>query len=114
MVALGMQEEWSETGGFYPGSPGCYGSATVVRRKRYGGATVLVWRERGTVGVLAAAFHGSELHPYAQVKTEIAVLGHGPAQFGLGILQVVPDERDVQVNMPLDFELERGDRMVGI
>ena len=56
----------------------------------------------------------SELHPNAHVETEIATLGHAPAGFGLGILQIVPDERNVQVKMPLDFELERGYRMVGV
>jgi len=55
-----------------------------------------------------------ELHAYAHVKTEIAVLGQGPTGVGLGILQVIPDERDIQVKMALDLELERGRRMVGI
>ena len=31
------EEEWSQTGGFHPGSPGCSGSATVVPRKRHVG-----------------------------------------------------------------------------
>ena len=55
-----------------------------------------------------------ELHPDAQVETEIAVHGHRAAGLGLGILQVIPDERDVQVQMALDFELQGGHRVVGI
>ena len=56
----------------------------------------------------------SELQPGAHVETEIAVLGQGPAEFDLGILQVIPDERDVRVKVPLDFELHGGHRMVGV
>ena len=44
-----------------------------------------------------ALLEGSELHPYAQAEAKIAVLGQDPVGFGLGILQVIPDKRDVQV-----------------
>jgi len=58
--------------------------------------------------------HTLELHPRANDQAVIAMLGHDTARVCFGILQVVPNEGDVQVKMPFDFELERGHRMVRV
>jgi hypothetical protein len=37
-----------------------------------------------------------------------------PSLTGLGILEVISDERDVQIEMPLDLELQRGHGVVSM
>ncbi len=55
-----------------------------------------------------------ELHADAGIDAEIATLGHRTAGFHLRILEVVPDEGEVQIEVPLDFELQRRHGMVRI
>ncbi len=54
----------------------------------------------------------SELHPYANVEAEIAAQRHDPAGFNLWVLQVVPDKRNIEIQVPFDLEFQRGDRVM--
>ena len=44
----------------------------------------------------------------------ITILGDDTIRSGLGILEIIPDERDVQIQMSFDFKFQRGDGVMTV